>query len=214
MFNTFTKNDGLKAGFSSQFIKEYTNLFRKKNSYISYEELKERCKRLEIYTYTAYNKRYKEIPGAPSNPGVAYKDKWKSFREFFEYRYWNELKARFITLEQLIKKCRKRKIRSSVQYERTYKGIKGAPSNPLWYYRHFNGKKLTWSELFGKHYHVHINSFLSLRELKRECKKRKIKAATEYQSVYKGIKGAPSNPMDYYRPKGYPNISWDDILDR
>jgi hypothetical protein len=56
----------------------------KPGKFISLVDLKNEAKSRGVTTANEYNRRYREIPGAPSNPHLAYKNKgWESYADLF-----------------------------------------------------------------------------------------------------------------------------------
>ncbi len=177
-----------------------------------------------ITTQSSYKKHYKEIEGAPSDPNVFYgKKEWEKIGKwpgFFEKLGLREKK--FETVEELIEAVRKynreavesKRITSVPSYNKHYKEIEGAPSNPNQFYGKKEWEKIgKWPGFFEK---------LGLREKKFETPEELIEAVREYNRKaaeskritsepsynkhYKEIEGAPSSPNQYYGKKEWEKV--------
>ena len=153
----------------------------------------------KIINSVTYQSFYKKIPDAPSDPGRFYPD-------FKERGGWSVLLGKFnLTWEELRdaiveynKKAPDGETINSATYRRFYKKIPRAHSNPERFYPDFKerggwpallGKfKLTWEEL--RDAIVEYN--------KKAPEGKKIINSVTYQSFYKKIPGAHSDPGRFY----------------
>jgi hypothetical protein len=174
---------------------------------ISLDHLRLEVKRRKITSGTDYKSRYKEIPGAPSNPECAYADTdgWVSWPDLFGRKVKNR-----ISLDHLRLEVKRRKITSVTDYKSRYKEIPGAPSDPNIVYSDW----INWPDLFGRKVETQsrlkVEDRISLDQLKAEVKRRKITSKVDYKSRYKEILGAHSNPNRAYSDW----INWPDLFGR
>ena len=176
----------------------WLDLFGRK-SRISLDLLKKEVRRLRIITWGKYQKRYKEIPGAPCDPPKIYTD-WVSWPDLF-----GRAVVEFLPLPQLKKAVKDKKITSAGEYKKRYKEIPGAPADTHKVYA--DSGWVSWPDLFGTE-----KVWLPLPQLKKAVKDKKIISQGEYQKRYKEIPGAPSIPYKIYADSGW--ISWLDLFGR
>ena len=168
--------------------KKRVNPSRPVRKYLSYTELKKRVQALGITSFSEYRRRYKKISGAPSDPVQKYKKEWEGWPVFLgtrQYLSYIELKKRVQTLG----------ITSRREYQRRYKEIDGAPSDPAQKYKkEWEG----WVAFLGKS-SKRERQYLSYTELKKRVQTLGITSRREYQSRYKEILGVPSSPNQMYK---------------
>ena len=102
---------------------------RKRQKYPSYTELQIQVQALSITTRTEYEKRYKEIPGAPSNPNQIYTKEWKGWPPFLGTG--PQRQRPYLSYIELQIQVQKLGIVNRKQYRSRYKEIPGAPADPV-----------------------------------------------------------------------------------
>jgi len=189
----------LKTAFPKEWVSWYH--FFEKECTITYQQLKKKCFKKNIKSKREYRKRIKEIPGAPAVPKTQYKDEWVSWKNFFN-------KEITITLKKLKRVCRRKGIKTCSKYQKVYKEISGAPSDPS---RVYKGEWVSWYDFFGKA--EYRRDLIPLQQLKEEVRKRDIRTCTKYlkQKRYKEIPGAPASPERAYKGEW---VSWYDLFGR
>lgn len=70
-------------------------MVKKNTRLIDFEELRNECKRLEIKNSLEYRKRYREIPGAPSDPDRIYTMVWEGWGHFLQTNSVNKKETSF-----------------------------------------------------------------------------------------------------------------------
>lgn len=158
-------------------------------SVISLDQLKKEVRSRGITSSTEYKKRYQEIPGAPSRPYKVYAE-WVSFYDLF-----GRNQPHFTTFTQLKKAVKRLKITSIREYQSKYTEIPGAPSNPQVVYV---DEWVNYHDFFGR-----ASVKLSLNQLRKALRDRKVTSQKEYRKIYKQIPGAPSNPFVFYAKAGW-----------
>ena len=153
--------------------------------YLSYTELKKRVQDLGITSSLEYQRKYKDILGAPSDPAQIYKKEWEGWNIFL-----GKQKQQYLSYTELQQKVQDLDIKSQYEYRRRYKEIAGAPSSPNQVYKkEWEG----WPVFLG------TRQYLSYIELKKRVQALGIRNWREYRRKYKEILGAPSSPDKKYK---------------
>jgi hypothetical protein len=170
----------------------------------SYAKLKEEVQRLGIQTSMEYQRRYREIAGAPYHI-----DRLADFVSWFDlfglpHRWWQS--KNFLSYEELKSAVREKGIQSQIEYLHRHTEITGAPSNPEKIYDdEWEGvRKFLGTEGLTRKPKV----FISLDELKTEVRKKGITSINGYRASWKDILGAPGAPNLRYKRW----ISWEDLF--
>ena len=178
--------------------------------YLPYEELKEKVQVLGITSIEEYRKRYKEIPGAPSNPNIIYREEWEGWRAFLGTNL-QQRQRQYLPYEELKEKVQVLGIISVKEYRKRYKEIPGTPLHPNRTYREeWEG----WRAFLGTNLQQRQQQYLSYEELKKKVQALGIKSSLEYRERYKEIPGAPSNPKSYIQRRmgGVGGLYWGQIF--
>ena len=167
-----------------------------------------------ITTKESYKNYYKQIKGAPSDPG-RYREEWEKvgkWKGFFDKL--DPSRKKFETVEELLEAVRAynrrasklERITSSSLYKDHYKKIENAPMHPNSYYGAQWEKIGRWFGFLEK-LGVHEKRFETVEELLEAIRKynrevpeeKRITDSSLYMKYYKQINGAPSHPNVTYR---------------
>ena len=183
-------------------------------------------KEKRIISRTSYEKNYKNISGAPSSPWISYgREVWNEIRS--QIHGWTgriETTQRIVTKdplepEELVKEIneynktavKEKRIISKKSYEKNYKNISRAPSQPWRSY----GREV-WNEIRSQIHgwtgqiettqRILTKDALEPEELVREIneynktavQEKRIISIRSYRKNYKNISGAPSSPWISY----------------
>ena len=163
------------------------------------DQLKTKVQELGINTSTEYQRRRKEIPGAPATPQRVYEE-WVDWPDLFGRA---SLRPReHITLSELKLAVAKLEVSSINGYQKRRLEIPGAPARPNETYPDW----VSWPELFGLEVPVRI----PFKDLKIEVQRLGITSYKEYEARYKEIYGARRYPS--YGNKEW--VSWKDLFGR
>ena len=146
----------------------------------SYQELKQQVQIRNFNSSIEYQRKYKEIPNAPSHPEQTYGEEWEGWDTF--------LGKIFLPYQELKQQVQIRNFNSAREYQRRYKEIPKAPSHPE---RTYGEEWEDWDTFLGQ-------IVLPYQELKQQVQIRNFNDTREYQKRYKEIPKAPSNPDKIY----------------
>ena len=165
---------------------------KRQRQYLSYTDLQIQVQALGITTRTEYEKRYKEIPGAPSRPDQIYVKEWKGWYSFFGTRHHR--KRQYLSYTDLQIQVQALGITTFIEYEKMYHKIPGAPARPD---RVYKKKWKGWPAFLGTG-PQRQRQYLSYTDLQIQVQALGITSAIEYQRNYHKILGAPSHPNQTY----------------
>ena len=168
-----------------------------------------------ITTKDSYNKHYKEIDGAPSNPGQSYGAKWEKIGKWPGFFAKLGIRQKLETPEELIEAVREynrkavesKRITTLRSYKKHYKEIEGAPSTPNQFYGDKWKKVGKWPGFFEKlglrkKFETPEELIEAVRKYNRKApESKRITTLRSYKKHYKEIEGAPSNPNRTYGAK-------------
>ncbi len=169
----------------------------------------------------SYKKHYKEIEGAPSHPEQTYGAKWEKIGKWPGFFEKLGLRKKLKTPEELIEAVRKynrkapesKRITTLPSYKKHYKEIEGAPSDPDQYYGKEEWEKIgKWRGFFKrlgirKKFETPEELIEAVREYNREAvESKRITSEPSYRKHYKEIKGAPSDPGQFYGKEEWEKI--------
>lgn len=161
---------------------------------ISLKDLMLEVRNKKIISVKEYQKNYKKY-NWPSSPHETYKKEWISYNHFFgTHKY----KCRKISLKDLMKEVRNKKITSTKKYRSVYKKY-GWPGSPDDFYKN---EWVSFGHLCGKL--IYKCKKISLRDLTMKVRNKKINSVNKYRMVYKKHKW-PAAPHDTYKKDW---ISW------
>ena len=179
------------------WIDWYDFLGIRKTTYPSYEKALEIVQKEGIHSHDEYNKRCKEL-GLPSNPELTYKDKgWID-----SYAFFGKEKKEYPSYENALEIVQKEGIKSSKDYNKSYKRL-GLPPSPPFTYK--DRGWIDWYSFFGK---TKV-SYPHYKEAQRIVKENGIKSQSVYKTSCKDY-SLPLNPNEVYKDKGW--IDWYDFL--
>lgn len=171
-------------------IENWYELFgRKKQTYITLEELKIQVRKVGIKTIYEYRDQWKKHTDWPANPDIYYRDHggvWISYPDLFGKVIGGYIES----FEEFKKAVRAAGIQSKNEYNA--KRDPRWPSNPQDYYKEWAGM----IDLLGKEEPVEYVKFDVIRE---SIKAQGIKSNKEYQEVRKKSPGWPSQPETVYK---------------
>lgn len=99
------------------------NARKKWEKYLSYEDLKEKVRELNIKSASEYEEKCCQIVGAPSVPYTFYKEEWSGWDDFLGVKKY----LSFFELKDIVKKHNLNKMK---EYQKIYKSIPGAVRSP------------------------------------------------------------------------------------
>ena len=166
---------------------------KQQRQYPSYTELQIQVQALGIVSRKEYKKRYKEIPGAPSNPNQIYIKEWKNWYAFLGTLPHQKRQRQYLSYTELQKKVQALSIASAIEYQRRYKEILGAPSHPHQIYTEWEN----WYAFLGTS-PQQKQQYLPYQELQKKVQALGITSFRKYQRNYNKIPGAPSHPDRIY----------------
>ena len=165
---------------------------KRKQQYLPYKKLKTQVQALNITSAIEYQRRYTEIPGAPSHPHQIYTE-WENWYAFLGTS--PQKKQQYLPYQKLQKKVQALGIKTSSEYQSRYKEIPGAPSHPHKIYTEWKG----WSPFLGiSPQQKRKQQYLPYKKLKTQVQALGITTRTEYEKRYKEIPDAPSHPDRTY----------------
>lgn len=163
--------------------------------YPTWQEASAAAIKLGIVSVRQYIDNYKKDPRLPSCPRQAYPDfpGW--------YVFLNKTKPELYTFEEIVKVCKKAKVKVWKDYIALSKQDKRVPKRPNDTYKLKHG----FYELLGT---VHLKN---LDELKKEVAKYGINSQFTYKKIRQKLRHLPSNPNIKYKDEW---ISWGDLFGR
>ena len=177
-----------------QVYEEWTNWYdflgtspQKKKQILPYTKLQQKVQALGIKSLSEYNKRYKEIPFAPSRPDLVYEE-WTNWYDFL-----GTSPRKFLPYTKLQKKAQALGIKNRYEYRSRYKEIPNAPSNPDLVYEEWTN----WYDFLGTSPQKK-KQFLPYTKLQQKAQALGIKSSSEYKKRYKEIPNAPAHPEQIY----------------
>jgi len=166
---------------------------------LTYVQLKEEVQKTGIRSKEQYSKEYKKYKNWPSSPPYSFPDEWQSWAGFL-----GKETKKFLNFSDLKADVLAAGIKSSEEYERSYKNHTGWPAEPQQIY-----KKLwkDWFDFLGKE----KPTFLSFGVFQDQVRRAGIHSYTHYMEEYANHIGWPSEPQVTYRREWK---SWDTLLNR
>jgi hypothetical protein len=210
-----------------KFLLDFRIPINENKKIVSYEEAIELIKKLNIKetgekAEKEYERRYKEIPGLPSNPNHTYRNKgWIGWPEFLsKERLRAKREISIASYEKAVELVKNLAITATGneavrEYEKKCEELPELPKNPR---KTYKGKGwIGWPEFIGQKRQIEkrevpIVTYEEAIELanKLNIKSRGGKAQREYQKKYKETPGLPCSPNEIYKDKGW--IGWPEFL--
>jgi hypothetical protein len=172
--------------------------------FLPFRRFKKAVRKLGITTKAEFLSRYKEIPGAPSNPREIYWGKgWKGQPDLFGHaprraHPFTSAAKRTPSYMRFRKRVRALGLRTIKEYRHRREEIPEAPVRPQYFYRHHGWRG--YKELFGR------GKFLSFSAFRKALQTYGIKTVKDYRSRYKEIPNAPSNPYAFSNHRWHKKI--------